>query len=379
MLDFFNKPVDLLEIEDLEILKENEIAEGLYFEYKSEFPENLAKIVASLANTFGGWIIIGADARNPSNIPLSFPGIPTIDNPKDRFRHICRDSISPVPLFSSKLINLPDTGKGVLIARIEESAYPPHITRDGRIYRRNSEGSDPVPENDRYTLDRLFEKSRQNKNQVKAIINQKLAKSESHSVNFKVIVCPVPLNLNLIYPFFVDQRIDQVTRLAVNIWGEQLPSYIRFEPEGFTFVNHIVSLEVLMSGIILYTTSVPTIPLYIGNEKIELLDSATIKAAVQNTLEFARNLYHLFNYMGLFIPKVALENSNARGLDDCQFIHLYKGANKPVSRYTDIVLPYGYSPINVKELYNQKNVSNHLLQLVYRSFGFRVLDGHRFD
>ena len=101
MINFFGKPVEMLEREDLEILARNEIAEGLHMEYKSDFPNNLAKIVASLANTFGGWIIIGADARNPYNLPLAFPGIDLLGSPKDRFRHICRDGINPVPLFTS--------------------------------------------------------------------------------------------------------------------------------------------------------------------------------------------------------------------------------------------------------------------------------------
>ncbi|RYD02758.1 hypothetical protein N752_23545 [Desulforamulus aquiferis] len=160
MINPFGKPIEQLEEDDLNILIKEETSEGLYVEYKEDFPTHLAKIVASFANTFGGWIIIGVDARNPRNVPTSFTGINIARDPKDRFRHICRDNISPVPLFSSKLIvKSSDPEKGILVIRVPESAYPPHITKDGRIYRRNMEGSDPVGETDRHILERLFEKS----------------------------------------------------------------------------------------------------------------------------------------------------------------------------------------------------------------------------
>ncbi|CCO08484.1 helix-turn-helix domain-containing protein [Desulforamulus hydrothermalis] len=160
MINPFGKPLEQLEEADLDKLIEEDIPEGLYVEYKEDFPRHLAKIVASFANTFGGWLIIGADARNPRNVPTSFPGIEIFNDPKDRFRNICQGNITPVPLFASKLIlKKEDNKRGILVIKIPESTYPPHITNDGRIYRRNMEGSDPVPETDRHILDRLFEKA----------------------------------------------------------------------------------------------------------------------------------------------------------------------------------------------------------------------------
>ena len=90
MISIFDKPLDLLEEEDLHRLITNEIAEGLYVDYKVDFPADLPKVVASFANTFGGWLIIGADAANPGNLPSSFPGVTVVTAPKDRFRQIGR-------------------------------------------------------------------------------------------------------------------------------------------------------------------------------------------------------------------------------------------------------------------------------------------------
>lgn len=379
MVNFFGKPVEMLEMEDLDTLVRNEIPEGLYIEYKEDFPNNLAKIVASFANTFGGWILIGVDARNPHNLPLSFPGIDLSGGPKERFRHICRDGINPVPLFTSKIVELPESpGRGVLVARIEESSYPPHITRDGRIYRRNSEGSDPVPETDRYILDRMFEKSRQNKGQVKAFINQKLAEGETEAAAVKVISCPVPLNQNLIHPFFVDQRIEQIENLALSIWGDLKSGGIRFEPEGFSLERGFEALDILRSGMILYRREVPVNRKAAGSGEALFLDHTVVKSAIYNTLRFARKIYGWANYMGLFISKVALENVSGKGLDDPEYDGFYSSGADNYNRYDSIILPYWFTPVPVKELDHHGRIGDTLLQLIYRSFGFKVLDGKSF-
>jgi hypothetical protein len=369
----------MLEREDLDTLVRNEIPEGLYIEYKEDFPANLAKIVASFANTFGGWILIGVNARNPHNLPESFPGIELAGGPKERFRHICRDGINPVPLFTSKILELPGSpGRGVLVARIEESGYPPHITKDGRIYRRNGEGSDPVPETDRYILDRLFEKSRQNKGQVKAFINQKLAETEAEGTSIKIIVCPVPLNQNLINPFFAEDRLEHIERQALQIWEGLRPGEVRFQPEGFSLELGFEALEILRSGVILYRREVPVSKLEAVAGDALFLDHGVIKGAIYNTLRFARKIYGWANYMGLFIPKVALENVAGKGLDDPEFAGYYSPGSGFFNRYQNIILPYWFTPVPVKDLDRHGRVADMILQLVYRSFGFKVMDGKTF-
>lgn len=384
MISIFDKPLDLLEEEDLHRLITNEIAEGLYVDYKVDFPADLPKVVASFANTFGGWLIIGADAANPGNLPSSFPGVTVVTAPKDRFRHICRDGLSPVPLFTTRLISLKDSpGRGVLVARIDESTYPPHITKDGRIYRRNSEGSDPVAETDRYTLDRLFEKSRRNKEQVKAFIDQKLAKEDTHRVLLKVMCCPVPLNLQLIQRFFVEDTIAGLKDIAREVWDPSLTAHVRYEPEGFSFERDSHRLEVLRSGMITYTQRVPvyskTMERGTHSITLDFLDYNVINQVLSNTLEFVRKVYNHIGYLGLFIPKVALENISGKGLDDPAYHDYYLDMWDPGCRFADVVLPYGYSPLQVQCLEKQDLVFSQLHQLIYRCFGFEALEAETPD
>ena len=381
MINPFGKPLEQLEEADLDKLIDEEISEGLYVEYKEDFPTHLAKIVASFANTFGGWIVIGADARNPRNVPTSFPGIDVSHDPKDRFRNICQGNITPVPLFSSKLILKSDnTSRGILVVRIPESTYPPHLTKDGRIYRRNMEGSDPLAETDRHILDRLFEKTKLNKTEVKAFITRKLQKGDQREVLFKVVCCPVPLNLNLIDPFFVPERISRLKKMARNIWKNTLPRNIRFEPEGFAFEGDDHRLEILRSGVITYVYPIPTSVKTIDREdephELDFLDYLALQVALLRTIKLTREVYRFTGYMGLFVPKVALENIQGKGLDDPKFLNFYKTFPQPQCKYADIILPYGFNPLEAKVMENPRQVADPLLGYIYRCFGFEALDTH---
>jgi len=381
MINPFDKPIEQLEEADLNKLIEEEISEGLYVEYKEDFPKHLNKIVASFANTFGGWIIIGVDARNPRNVPTSFPGIDISHDPKDRFRHICRDGINPVPIFASKLIvKSADSNRGILVVRIDESAYPPHLTKDGRIYRRNMEGSDPVSETDRHILDRMFEKSKTNKIEVKGFINRKLQKTGSDQVIFKVMCCPVPLNLNLIQPFFVPERISRLKKMAQNIWKHNLPDNIRFEPEGFAFELEHHRLEILRSGVITYSYPIPTAAKEINRQseprRLEFLDYQALQRALLRTIKITREVYRFAGYMGLFVPKVSLENIQGKGLDDPKFADFYINFPDPRCTYSDIILPYGFNPMEASIMETPRQVADLLLRYIYRCFGFEALDTH---
>lgn len=385
MLNPFGKPIEQLEEDDLKKLIEEETAEGLYVEYKSDFPTHLAKIVASFANTFGGWIIIGADARNPKNVPTDFPGIVISGEPKDRFRHICRDGISPVPLFSSKLITkASDPNKGILVIRVPESAYPPHITRDGRIYRRNMEGSDPLGETDRHVLDRLFEKSLLNKSEVKGFMLRKLQKIDlkgnSNDVLIKVMCCPVPLSLDLINPFFIPARITRLKKMAQSIWKQSLPKSTRFNPEGFAFqlANH--QLEILRSGVITYCCPIPTTVKALERKtepfQLEFLDYQSLQIALLRTIKLAREVYRFTGYLGQFVLKISLENIAGKGLDDPKFFDFYLKSPEPQCTYSDIILPYGFYPLEARAMETPRQVADPLLGYIYRCFGFEALDTH---
>ncbi|MHB8158612.1 MAG: hypothetical protein ACYDEQ_14715 [Desulfocucumaceae bacterium] len=53
--------------------------------------------------------------------------------------------------------------------------------------------------------------------------------------------------------------------------------------------------------------------------------------------------------MGLFIPKVAMENIMGKGLDDPEYREFYLAGADSYSRYQNITLPYWFTPMAVRE------------------------------
>lgn len=160
--DIFEKTIDEVKFSDLQGLQSRKVVEGLFVEYKSDFttPKKTAHSIASLANTHGGWYFVGVRSDS-SNNPQNLDGfdLSTHKKPIEHMRNVIVSNIRPIPLFYSKMIKRPNN-RAILLVYVPESYETPHITLDGRIYRRNAEGSDPVHENDRYTIDKLYEKGK---------------------------------------------------------------------------------------------------------------------------------------------------------------------------------------------------------------------------
>lgn len=159
MFNPFDKPIDSLREEDLQTLIGREVAEGLYVEYKREFPGNdkIGQSVASFANTYGGWYIVGIEADRQTNAAKVLVGIDlAVDkDPISKIREIAKSHIDPFPALETKLVQL-SSGRSVLVVEIPDGQDKPFISRNGRIYRRQADSSDPVYEKDRYTIDQLY-------------------------------------------------------------------------------------------------------------------------------------------------------------------------------------------------------------------------------
>ncbi len=161
MYNPFGKRHGELVLGDLKQLFDLKTVEGYYLQFMPEFPsaEKLSQSIASFANTYGGWIIIGAKADQ--HVPLEICGfnLQNVANPVERATEIINNEIDPVPVFYQQLLILRPQW-GVLIIYVPENQEMPFITKDGRIYRRTHDASEPVPEINRYAIDRLFDMGR---------------------------------------------------------------------------------------------------------------------------------------------------------------------------------------------------------------------------
>jgi len=159
----FSRPVgERLDEENLAELVSQGVAEGYYVEYKRQLPAALkiARSLAAFANTYGGWYIVGVitDAHNVATAVEGFSSEVTHD-PVAVVRDSVRHNIDPAPLFFPQVVTL-RSGNLACIVYVPGNQATPFVTRDGRIYRRTSDSSEPVPEASRHALDQLVERGK---------------------------------------------------------------------------------------------------------------------------------------------------------------------------------------------------------------------------
>ncbi len=164
----FDKDIRNLQPPDLTILRD--VHEGWYVEYKSQMVKAsaLAKSLSAFANTYGGWLFIGVQEQSGDNtVADEFPGIPVedVDDALQSLRHSASDHLNPTPFFETTVLRGPcdenglAEGKAIIAVEIPQSHTAPHIHKDGRIYRRVADGSEPKPETDRFVLDQLWRRA----------------------------------------------------------------------------------------------------------------------------------------------------------------------------------------------------------------------------
>lgn len=160
----FDSDFDAVKAADL--VRLTTVSEGWYIEYKREVPNaaSVAKSISASSNTYGGWIFYGvAEKSKEESVAGSFPGIlnDEADGFLQRIRQSVANHVQPSPFFRSKAlfgpceeIDLPE-GRCIIMVHTPWGPDAPYVHRDGRIYRRVGDGSEPKAENDRFIIDQL--------------------------------------------------------------------------------------------------------------------------------------------------------------------------------------------------------------------------------
>lgn len=299
MFNPFEKPIEQITIADLLSLKEKKVSEGLYIEYKSDFPNStkISHSMASFANSHGGWYFIGI-TDDENNVPLDFHGFSLTEhtNAKEMIRDISRDHIDPVPVIQSNLVKLNEE-KGILVVSVEESDETPHICKDGKIYRRNGEGSDPVAENDRYAIDRLYDKSRSFERTIEKFCQNDLAipKAQEKQGWLEVYVMTYPFRKLLIKDFFEEKNRKKIADLLSGNtdFNGHFSAGIRFNTI-YSSTNSLIFRGVTPENML--HAGLSYIPYFNGNCKIIIpLPYVEIKTAVETRSTFEEAIYSRIN------------------------------------------------------------------------------------
>lgn len=163
----FNKPIGSeLTPDDLTSLI-GIATEGYVIEFKEEFPEKrkVAHSVASFANTYGGWYILGVKT-NKQNVAQEICGYDKAMVPDgiSSLRDVVQSHIDPIPELLIQEISL-NPERSVLVAFVPSDQDTPFITTDGRVYRRVHDSSSPISESDRRSFDLLIQSGRERRNE----------------------------------------------------------------------------------------------------------------------------------------------------------------------------------------------------------------------
>jgi len=222
---------------DLHILVSDGVAEGYTVEYKAQLPSTtkIAKSIASFANTFGGWYIVGVET-DEHNVAKAVTGIDPTEqgDPTAVVRDAVRHRIDPVPTFHIQVVRL-SSGRLVLVAYIPQEQTTPFITSDGRIYRRTHDSSEPIQETNRYAIDQLVSRGRESEQAFSrwAQDNRTFSKAEKHGW-VKIFLSPTPLG--------AVQKLDvteQATMSAL-IERSRAPVKFRFPVESIGISGNVV-------------------------------------------------------------------------------------------------------------------------------------------
>lgn len=138
------KPKDLSEVTFEDLSQLADLDEGFVLEFKRTWNNNvrkkIPKIIASFANSRGGWLVIGIADGDKKICP-----IPRISADFSQiFGELCRHHISPTPRFDTRFIADPtNTNQGVVVVQVYEGDFPPYVA-DGVVEIREGSTSGPA-------------------------------------------------------------------------------------------------------------------------------------------------------------------------------------------------------------------------------------------
>lgn len=210
-MSIFAKPISQLAWQDLADLLDSKAVENVRLEFKRAVPkrDETLKKLSSFANTFGGQVVIGAEADSKDGRVTGLPGVKPENNYKQTVVQWCADGVTPfLDVDVSDPIPNPSSSNHVCyVIRVRESDLAPHFLNGRKgIYIRTNEFSnrfEPHLANEgelRHLLDRrqiisarrvaLIQRARQRFSTFIARRYQELVRREEIGSRFDVAIVP---------------------------------------------------------------------------------------------------------------------------------------------------------------------------------------------
>jgi len=242
------KDFDQIDSADIQALLDDSVNESKTLEYKRDLPDQTEKArhgflaaVASFANTDGGDLIYGVEARD--GVPLSITGIgeEPVDKIMLKLESMVRSSIEPrLPKLGLKVVSTP-TGD-TLIARIEKSWTAPHrvsARESGPFYARHSTGKFEM---DVAELRTAFALSETTSQRIENFHNDRVGRIFNHHTPVEIHTgYKIALHIIPLFAFASRSQID------MRVYMEQMR---KFYPLGREQVQHT---RINLDGMLNYT------------------------------------------------------------------------------------------------------------------------------
>lgn len=135
-MPFFSKAIQDITTADLAELLATSAVETVRLEFKREIPgpDDMLKKLSGFANTFGGYLIVGAAGHSSSGRLESFPGVELQRNFKQTVIQRCHEGIwPPIDVAVSEGIAAPESSdRFCYVVYAPESLATPHFLNKGR-------------------------------------------------------------------------------------------------------------------------------------------------------------------------------------------------------------------------------------------------------
>jgi Schlafen, AlbA_2 len=317
----FNLPLDTITIKDIEQFLQSGARENTVFELKEQFPNKLEKFIASMANTFGGMILIGVEETPTGGGVVPVKGVPLKSGLQETVVQIGLNAIYPSVIPEVRVVEfksdpaLSEPDRAVVVIRVHESEEGHAVDHRTAVYIRADNVSDRMKKATVEEIEWFLQKRQKSLAEKRRIIQQAQQHAEQFLVRIrnrhlrstsepkgKFVIWTVPTFPRS--PIATPNELYETTRKQIR----HTPS---IAPVSFPYgVPHRIFEGIYWghdeSKSYYYTEIHQQGVIYSEFEFWwdDQIDDVFIPGAAASLLnaasEFGRTLYHHFGYLGLF-------------------------------------------------------------------------------
>ena len=144
----YTKPIDEITFSDVEEFVRAKNRESIILDYKGDWPGDLAKVIAAMANTQGGVILIGVTEDDKTGLPQAIVGVELArgaDSLRQRVVSTAYKGIYPPVMPQVGVCSLDqDPDRAVVVVRVDPSDQAPHaVDKRRKVYVRVDSQTEP--------------------------------------------------------------------------------------------------------------------------------------------------------------------------------------------------------------------------------------------